>query len=226
MMKQRKSNATVEQLQLLEHWETPVLVLIKDDIPAIDGVVEIYLTTESMEERIKAIENTEGYSYARNNIIGMVDAVLHNECDGLEIHGLTPHTIYISKEDLLEMEDEVDSITQLLLLKAGRITVKQAFSIFMKKTLFIQGRIPTEMEAEDEEFFFDTAKQKDGSEEAIKLYITEGSAMINNPKKYPIRAYHVSDVVSYVKGNYGIVIEPEQGIHFGVSKEKVKKFVD
>ncbi|MDO5520138.1 MAG: hypothetical protein Q4G58_06570 [bacterium] len=204
----RESNTRLERLTLIEHWKNPVFSLMRDNSPIIDGVFEIFLTTNSINERVKKLKNKEKYSYCQVPVIQVIDAIFHQTCRGLAIHGLAPEELYITKTDLRPIEEQADTIVTFMAVAAERLTKADALSRLLEKEFYMLGHIPREFNPEEDLFTFDTIEMEE--QQYVKLFITRDHARENNNRNFEICMYTLGELVEGFKGRYGLAFEPKE----------------
>ncbi len=219
MQKQSALEATtkLEKLQLIEHWNNPVIILMpKKDEYFIDGNLEIFLTIETFEARIKEIPEDQKMIYSKIPVVIAIDTVCKKDCKGLLIRGLAEEEIYITKEELMPLKDEADTIIMLQAVKGKQITAKRGVQILKEqgKKFYMLGEIPNVLKKDDDFFNFDMARIRGTNYDAVKLYMTKERAEKYNVRNFDINAYTFEELAKHFKGNYGLAIEPQQG--FGV----------
>lgn len=202
----RTSNVLLESLKLMEHWKYNAAVLVKDDNPIINGNIEMFLTSESLDTRLVDI-NPKVYNYFQTPVIKTVDAVLHQDVNGLIIHGLAPTELYITKEDLMPIQDEVDSIVIMLAVLEKAIDKKKAFELLSRKGFYIIGVIPN-IPAKGAKYEFETMKR--GDYDSVKLFLTKDHAQQYNHNSCPINKYELWGMAHFFQNWYGIIIEPHE----------------
>ncbi|MDO5293540.1 MAG: hypothetical protein Q4F05_12425 [bacterium] len=215
----RESNTRVERLTLIEHWKNPVLSLMKNNSPIIDGVFEIFLTTNSINEKVKTLKNKEEYSYCQVPVIQVVDAIFSQTCKGLSIHGLAPEELYITKTDLRPIQDQADTIVTFMAVAAERLTKEDALSRLSEKEFYMLGSIPEKLNPKEDLYEFDTVTVEDHS--FVKLFITKDHARENNDRNFEISKYTLSQLVEFFRGHYGLAFEPKEEYTISYQSEEL-----
>ncbi len=206
--KVRESNTRLERLTLIEHWNNPVLSLMKDKSPIIDGVFEIYLTTGSINERIKKITDKTKYSYCQVSVIQVIDAVFNNTCKGVSINGLADEELYITKSDLRPIEKQADTIVTMMAVLSERLTKTDAMNRLEEREFYVLGEIPETFNKEEDLYAFD-AKNVEGKN-YVKLFMTEHKANMSNDRNFEVGRYSLRQIREAFRGHYGLIVEPAE----------------
>lgn len=210
----QEANTRLEKLALIEHWNNPMIILMpKQNEFFMDGVMEVFVTIESFEERLKSVPEDARLAYSKIPVVLAIDAVCKNECKGMLIRGLDKEEIYITREELMPLKEEADTIIMLQAVKGRQITAKRGIQILIekKKKFYMLGEIPHVLKKEDDFFQFDITKISGADFDAVKLYMTKERAEKNNVRNFEIHCYAFEELARYFKGNYGLAIEPQQG---------------
>lgn len=215
----RESNTRVGQLTLVEHWRNPVLVLMKDNNPIINGIFEIFLTSDSLNRRIETIEDKTPYSYCQVLVIQVVDAIFHQTCKGLSIHGLTEEELYITKPDLRPIAQQADTIVTMMSIHDERLPKVDALNRLEDREFYMLGQIPETFNKEDDLFAFD-AKEMDG-QVYVKLFMTEHRARMENDRNFEVTKYTLPELREAFRGRYGLIVEPKEDYAVGFAAEEL-----
>lgn len=217
----RESNITLERVGLLEHWKNPVLLLMKDKDPVMNGVLEIYLTIESINERIALLSDKTGYSYCQITCIQAVNAAINGNCIGLSIHGLAPEELYITKIDLMEIKEPVAGIIRMMEILSETVERKEAFQNMGEQECYLLGSLPEETDHMED---FDVMKSERRDGQAVKVFFVEAHAEEANTRNFQIKKYSFAELAAYMKGKYAIVVEPYEEYRVEFSKDEVNSY--
>lgn len=226
MSGERKSNALVEQVMLLEHWKNPVALLMKDEIMVIDRVMEIFLTADSLNKRMDKVEDKTGYTYMQIPVVKALEAFFQGgtACDGLSIQGLSEEELYITREDLAEIKGEVDTIMALMSVKTKEKKKVTAWETLQDKSFWIQGKLADKSVNIMEGWGFETVQRKGDDTEYIKLYLTKMNADEKNIRQHELNKYTFREFVKAAASDFGLVIEPEEEYGMEFTPEELKKY--
>lgn len=217
-----EANTKLEKLQLIEHWNNPVIVLMpKKDEFFMDGNLEIFLTVEAFGERLKAIEGEGKYVYSKIPVVLAIDTVCKKECKGMLIRGLAEEEIYITKEELMPLANEADTIIMLQAVKGKQITEKRAVQLLQDREFYILGDMPNVLAKQEDFFSFDMARIQGKSFDAVKLYMTRERAEKYNVRNFDINCYTFHDLAKHFRNSYGLVIEPQQGFSVAFAPNEI-----
>lgn len=220
-MKNRDSNVVLESLNLLEHWRYNAAVLMKDENSVIENCIEVYLTSESLDKRLERVDKSK-YKYFQSPIIKTVDSVLHHDVEGLKINGLAGKELYITKEDLLPIKDEVDTIIVMLAVLDKGIDKTKAFELLYRKTFYIIGNLPTISDMKVRSTFGYETIDRD-LHHSVKLFLTEEHAQKYNHNKCPINAYYFWNLAHFFQNSYGLIIEPHENYWLEYNPKELEK---
>jgi exo-beta-1,3-glucanase (GH17 family) len=207
-----KSNVTLEQLQLMQHIDCNVAILLYDRSVVRDGNIQIFITNDSLNKWL-----AENSDYVKENKITYygdrlgkaIDYVIQNDStQGLIIDGLTPVSLYITHEDLQPIKDFVDSFCIMYACVCNNISNEKAAKLMTNIQIFFLGNMPTLKK--DTKFGIETFKRnKNGEEyESIKIFLTEEQAQKYNANKLPVSKCRLSDLARFYKGMFNFIIEP------------------
>ncbi|GKX65936.1 hypothetical protein [Inconstantimicrobium mannanitabidum] len=207
-----KSNVKLEQLQLMQHIDNNVAILLYDRSVVSDGNVQIFITNDSLNKWLA--ENSDyvkenKVTYYADRLGKAVDYVIQNDnVKGLIIEGLSSVSLYITHEDLQPLKDLVDSFCIMYACVCNKINNEKAAKLMANKQIFFLGNMPTFKK--DSEFGIQTLKRsKDGKEyESISVFLTEEQAEKYNATKSPVSKCRLSDLARLYKGMFNFIIEP------------------
>lgn len=207
-----KSNVKLEQLQLMQHIDCNVAILLYDRNVVSDGNVQIFITNDSLNKWLA--ENSDyvkenKVTYYGDRLGKAIDYVIQNDSvKGLIIDGLSPVSLYITHEDLQPLRDLVDSFCIMYACVCNNISNEKAAQLMANKQIFFLGNMPTFKK--DSEFGIQTLKRsKDGKEyDSISIFLTEEQAEKYNAHKSPISKCRFSDLARLYKGMFSFIIEP------------------
>lgn len=219
----RKTNVKIKLLKLLDQLETEVLLLVKDSSLLQDKTLNIFTTNESYNKYIttaKSMSNAHKFEPEKTLLGRALFRALNNDVEGISIHGIVESEslfdgLYISKEDLLPMRDIIDVVGYMMVSSKDETKLEKAINLLINRPVYIIGNMP-ELDSKGTlkkgtTFGVETIKRtkKDGSvHEAIKVFLTEESAMKCNSNGNTISKYVLSEIVNFWKGTFNIVIEP------------------
>lgn len=203
----------LERLQLIEHWDTPLYVLMpKKDAFLINGVMETYLTAESLTKRIQVIPEDQKMAYSRIPVIAAVDMVCQTPCMGMWLYGFPEGDVYISRQELEPLKYISEMIIKLQVAQATVLSERKVPGSLDDKVFYMLGELPTALTKEDDFYNFDTFQPEGSVVEYVKLYLTRERAEYYNVRNFDIHSYTFKQIAKYCRNmKYGIVIEPQQG---------------
>lgn len=205
------SRTVLEQLKLVEHWDNEVILLMPNEKEFfIDGTMEIYLSPESFTDYIHGISEEQKMAYSRIPILFAMDTICKNDCKGIRIHGFEEGEIYITREEMMPLQEITDLIYMFQAVRNKQITVKRAVQLLRDKVFYMLGDIPTALNTEDDFFNFDVTSLKEKSYDAVKLYMTKERAETYNVRNFEIHSYTFGELANKFRNRYGLAIEPQQ----------------
>lgn len=207
-----KSNVKLEQLQLMQHIDCNVAILLYDRNVVSDGNVQIFITNDSLNKWLA--ENSDyvkenKITYCGDRLGKAIDYVIQNDSvKGLIIDGLSPVSLYITHEDLQPFKDLVDSFCIMYACVCNNISNEKAAKLMTNKQIFFLGNMPTLKK--DTKFGIETLKRnKNGKEyESINIFLTEEQAQKYNTNKLHVSKCRLSDLARFYKGMFNFIIEP------------------
>lgn len=218
------SNTTPEQLDLFEQLDRTVVIAVKEGSPQINGALHLCITQEGYERAAAALELTGKNSGPYQAALGMgLDTVLQQEgYRALVIYGLAGNQIdfVLTKEDLEPMKDVVDSFCILYAAARGAMPAEKAWERMASKTVWFLGELP-QTGRSGERFGFVTL-QREGGYEAVKAFLTQGSAKRFNQEGYPVTPARVADLEKFLEGTFALILEPHRNywLEFGAESAK------
>lgn len=212
----------LEKLQLIEHWNNPVVVLMpKKGEYFIDGNLEVFVTMPALGERLKEVPKDVKMVYSKIPVVQAIDIVCKNECNGMLIRGITENEIYITREELLPLGYEAEMVMILSDIRSGRITGKRVMQVLAPRTFYMLGQIPSVLAKEEDFYSFDSLEVQGSPYPAVKLYLSEERAKKNNLRNFPIHAYSFAELAKRFQKKYALVIEPQQSFSVGFTPDKL-----
>jgi len=207
-----KSNVKLEQLQLMQHIDCNVAILLYDRNIVSDGNVKIFITNDSLNKWLPQnsdyVEKNK-ITYYGDKLGKAIDYVIQNDgVHGLIIDGLTPGSLYITHEELQPLKELVDSFCIMYACVCNNISNEKAAKLMTDKQIFFLGNMPTLIK--DTKFGIETIKRnKNGEEyESIKIFLTGEQAQKYNANKLPVSKCRLSDLARAYKGMFKFIIEP------------------
>ena len=159
------SNTTLEQLQLFEHVDSNVDILLLNKNLLIDGDVHIFITNDSLKKWISENkEETENkkITYTNDRLGKVLDYVIQNEIvKGLIIDGLAPTSLYITNEDLQPLKDLIDSFCIMYACTCNKIEKAKTAKLVANKEIYFIGEMPISQKGST--FGVETLKRKENN---------------------------------------------------------------
>lgn len=201
----------LEKLQLIEHWNNPLFVLMPNPNNFfVNGCVETFLTAKSLHEKVQTISKEDNMAYSQIPVIAAVDMVCQNHSKGLIIHGFEEGDVFLNKQELEPLKELAHSIialqaAQAIVMKEGRLPKS-----FENRKLYLLGELPTALSKEEEYGHFDTMKIPGRTYDMVKLYLTKEQAEKYNARNFEIHSYTFNEIATYCGTRYGLFIEPQE----------------
>jgi hypothetical protein len=211
-IKKRKSNITLEQLQLFDNVDKNVAVLMIDNQFVINGDIRIFLTSEShikawVEENLQDIGDKKVTLFT-DRVGKVVDYVIQNkQVNGLFIEGLAPDSLYITHDDLQPLKALIDSFCILYACVNNKIDKDKTAELLKNKEVYFIGEFPS---LEKSSFGFETMKRMENGREyeSIKVFLTKEHADKYNPRNQPITKCQFYDLAFFFNEKYALIVEP------------------
>ncbi len=206
------SNTTLGQLQLFEHIDNNVAILLLNNNLVADGNVHIFITKDSLDKWIseskEEMENKK-ITYYNDRLGKVLDYVIQNEnIKGLIIDGLAPTALYITHEDLQPLKDLVDSFCIMYACVCNKIDKVKTAELMANKEIYFIGEMPTLKKGST--FGIETIKRKENNieYESIKVFLIGEHAQKYNKNNKTITKSSLYDLAWFYQGMFQIIIEP------------------
>lgn len=213
------ANDVVEHMQIQEHIDIEVIALMKDDDVFIDGKVHIFLNSESVKKWHEKHKDVAGEYKFVEDTVGMLafNAIKREGSKGLIIDGLAPFQLFASKKELDKISDAVCAFTVFSAKSKGKINGSQAKEMLYGEQFYVC------IDDDESGCGFDSMvrESKDGSFNAVQLYLSEESADKFNMKEHEIKRMKLSDIISSSKG-YGLIFEPYSHFWIEIKPEELQ----
>lgn len=234
---ERESNITVWQMGLFENLDRDVMVMQRDEEEVFDDAIHVFFEKEYYDAYVNKAKrySTHSYAYHEDKLGEVVYQVFDEVIPGIVFHANTKPDApknklfeekYISAEGLMELHDVVEDYHYMYTAAIERMSKEEAVAKLWNKNVFIIGKLPDFNRKPDsnekQTVELMTMKRKvDGSEastedfdyEALKIFLTAGSAMRFNPDKKPVNRYKLALLSQFVKGHLQVIIEPHRNYY-------------
>lgn len=233
---ERESNVTVWQLGLFDGFDRDVMVMQRDEEEVFDGAIHVFFEKEYYDSYVNKAKKygEHRYAYHEDKLGEVVYQIFDEEIPGMVFHVSTqpdaPKNMlceekYIAVEDLMGLHDVVENYHYMYTAAIERMPKEEAIAKLWTKNVFIIGSLPNfKKNNSDEKQTFEMMsmrRKKDGSMasaedydyEALKVFLTSGSAMSFNPDKKPVNRYKLALLSQFVKGRLQIIIEPHRNYY-------------
>lgn len=221
------SNTTLEQLQLFEHVDSNVDILLLNKNLLIDGDVHIFITNDSLKKWISENkEETENkkITYTNDRLGKVLDYVIQNEIvKGLIIDGLAPTSLYITNEDLQPLKDLIDSFCIMYACTCNKIEKAKTAKLVANKEIYFIGEMPISQKGST--FGVETLKRKENNieYESIEVFLTGEHVQKYNKNNKTITRCRLYDLAWMYKGMFQIIIEPHCNYWVELNPEDIIK---
>lgn len=196
--------ATIEVLDVINHLDDPVRVLINQEGQAFGPHVHACLTQESFDRQSK-LYGAQGQDY----VLGIAAdyALQRAETQSLVLHGFPAGSFEISRENLESFREVIDSFCILYAHVRGKLSLDQAYDLLKEKTFFYLGEPMTGKAGS--QFGFEVIDLPEVNQ-AVKLFLTPDNANNFNASQRPAIPVRLADFKAFLEPRYQVIIEPHR----------------
>ncbi|MET3558412.1 hypothetical protein ABID29_001537 [Streptococcus rupicaprae] len=196
--------ATVESINLFDHLDDQVMVLVNQEGEPFDNHLHICLTQESFDMQSQ-VYKVQGKMYALG-IAGDYALRLSN-VRSVILHGFPAGSVEIPLDNLETLRDVIDSFCVMYAFARGQLSQEKAYDILRHKTVFYLGE--PFLGRKGSTFGFETILREEGRE-SVKLFLTAQSASRYNAHNHPITPVELESIKQFVSGQFQVILEPHR----------------
>lgn len=198
------ANEIITKLQLVEHVDTKVNVLTKNDTDFVNNKVHIFLGASAVSQWMARHKDVANEYVLKEETVGeaVMNAILSDNSKGLVVDGLAPFSLFADQIELKKIKSAILTYTLFNQKKAGKIDSNELKSKLADAQFYV-------CIDENEECGYDSMiRESDESTfKAIQLYTSEESANKINIAGHEVVLKKLSEILENAQG-YGLILEP------------------
>lgn len=208
MVEQSLKEVTLEHLDLFDHLDRDVAVLVDDNGQPWGETIIVCLSQASLEQNILAYQKR-----ATVFVLGeVIDFLWCNNRTAIALYGFSTGDYLIKRSELARAKETVKHFLPLLACKRQKLTTEETFEALKDQTVYYLGS-PV-LKSPESGFGFATLTKM--GDDYIELFLSPESAAKYNPSHLTAVPVVLGNLQMIVSGKYRLAIEPQRkyGIWF------------